>query len=189
MRPAQPDEEGTGFGFDDGTDLDDWEEGWEGLDDAFLAMTEDELEVFGRLIYEDRMSGTDLNMTAYRILAAYNAQLPSTTRSFELPLVPGSGQEYVGVFSIIEGLWVAYPLVGRSNFELNTALIWLADCEEHADTMSINEAYEEAGLKELAKRLREEHDAEVDTLAAHFSSVAMYVWKGSRCFGYRGLFF
>jgi hypothetical protein len=134
-------------------------------------MTEDELEVVGRLIYEDRMSGTDFNSTVCRILAIYNARPPSTTRSFERPLVPGSVQEYVVVSTIVEGLWVAYPLVGRSNSELNTALKWLADCEEHADTRSINEAYEEAGLTELAKRVREEDNAEVKTLAAQFSSV------------------
>jgi hypothetical protein len=120
-RPAQPNEEDTAFRFDDGTDLDDWEEGWEGLDDGFSAMTEDELEVVGRLIDEDRMSGTDFNSTVCRILAIYNARPPSTTRSFERPLVPGSVQEYMVVSSIVEGLWVAYPLVGRSNSKLNTA--------------------------------------------------------------------
>jgi hypothetical protein len=92
-------------------------------------MTEDELEVVGRLIYEDWMSVTDFNSTVCRILAIYNARPPSTTPSFERPLVSGSVQEYVVVSTIVEGLWVAYPLVGRSNSELNTALKWLADCE------------------------------------------------------------
>jgi hypothetical protein len=148
------------------------EEGWEGLGDASLELSETECDFIRTLIDTEGLPSADLGSTVGGILASYNTQPPSTTSSIERPLVPGSVQEYVRVIAIIEVLWYIYEEAGWDKSEMDAALDELDDCEEHAETRSINEAYRQAGFMELASRVHVE-DAEIVLLSAQMSHMVV----------------
>jgi hypothetical protein len=167
-RPTPFVDEGTASVFDGEEYYADLEEGWEGLSDATLELSETECDLIRMLIDTEKLPSADLGSTVGGILASYNTQPPFTNNSIEQPMVPGSVQEYVRVVAIIEVLWHIYEEAGWDSSEMLAALDELDDFEEHAETRSISEAYRQAGFMELASRVHVE-DAGVDILSAQMS--------------------